>query len=175
MGLHRGVSRRRNSCGPRSESPLAWKQAARFGHTIERPTQRPWGRGGAERPIAPGNLSCPLPPWDTTFPGAFFLRLSRSSLTPCDGCRYLDSAHGAFTAGTKRHTLSLSISAKQGGRPSFECPLRRVYCCISYGVIGYSLSSRDRAWGGSHPSPVQRHTRGSVWDPASTQGTVRRD
>jgi hypothetical protein len=28
----------------------------------------------AERPIAPGNGSCPLPPWDTAFPGAFFLR-----------------------------------------------------------------------------------------------------
>jgi hypothetical protein len=27
-----------------------------------------------ERPIAPGNGWCPLPPWDPAFPGAFFLR-----------------------------------------------------------------------------------------------------
>lgn len=27
---------------------------------------------GGKRPIAPGNDSCPAPPWDTAFPGAFF-------------------------------------------------------------------------------------------------------
>ena len=26
----------------------------------------------AQRPIAPGKVTCPLPPWDTAFPGAFF-------------------------------------------------------------------------------------------------------
>ena len=30
-----------------------------------------------ERPIAPGNGWCPLPPWDPAFPGAFFSRLGR--------------------------------------------------------------------------------------------------
>ena len=33
MGLHRGIPRRRDACGPRSVRPLAWMQAARFGHT----------------------------------------------------------------------------------------------------------------------------------------------
>ena len=56
MGPHLGISRRRDSCGPRSVWPLAWKQVARFGHTVRR-------RGGPsrspavdERPIAPGKV-----------------------------------------------------------------------------------------------------------------------
>jgi hypothetical protein len=44
------------------------------------PRGRRWLRGQCawrrvKRPIAPGKVSCPLPPWDTTFPGAFFARL----------------------------------------------------------------------------------------------------
>ena len=45
--------------------------------TLRRPDESarglPWL---ARRPIAPGNVWCPLPPWDAAFPGAFF-RASR--------------------------------------------------------------------------------------------------
>ena len=53
---------------------------------LERP--RGWlpaSRQGAERPIAPGNDACPPPPWDTAFPGAFFVRSASSCLTPFRG------------------------------------------------------------------------------------------
>jgi hypothetical protein len=43
-------------------------------HPVRSPGGRCRGTGVAvaERPIAPGNVSCPLPPWDIAFPGAFF-------------------------------------------------------------------------------------------------------
>jgi hypothetical protein len=42
---------------------------------LVRPFRRSFpDRGNAERPIAPGNDACPPPPWDTAFPGAFFMR-----------------------------------------------------------------------------------------------------
>ena len=41
----------------------------------ERPTYGRKAVAIAERPIAPGKVSCPKPPWDTAFPGAFFARL----------------------------------------------------------------------------------------------------
>lgn len=37
-------------------------------------------RAATERPIAPGKVSCPSPPWDTAFPGAFFAHRWRLSL-----------------------------------------------------------------------------------------------
>jgi len=37
-------------------------------------------RAATERPIAPGKVSCPSPPWDAAFPGAFFARRSHFSL-----------------------------------------------------------------------------------------------
>ena len=51
----------------------AWMPAAPFGHTGN---ARPNGLVAAkvaERPIAPGKVPCPKPPWDTAFPGAFFV------------------------------------------------------------------------------------------------------
>jgi hypothetical protein len=36
------------------------------------------------KPIAPGRVTCPLPPWDAAFPGAFFscLKTIRKRITP---------------------------------------------------------------------------------------------
>lgn len=36
-----------------------------------------------KRPIAPGKVRCPSPPWDTSFPGAFFLRIHRRCAYVC--------------------------------------------------------------------------------------------
>jgi hypothetical protein len=44
------------------------------GRKGKRPRPRANGGSTASHPIAPGKDSCPSPPWDATFPGAFFMR-----------------------------------------------------------------------------------------------------
>jgi len=71
-------------CGPRGARPLARKPAARFGYTKNaQPEAVEKAARVAERPIAPENVSCPSPPWDMAFSGAFFARRrNRADLVP---------------------------------------------------------------------------------------------
>jgi hypothetical protein len=62
----------RSLSGPRSVRPPAWMLAGRFGHTTNARADGTCAAPFEERPVAPGKVSCPKPPWDTAFPGAFF-------------------------------------------------------------------------------------------------------
>ena len=79
-GSARGRPRRRFSCGPRSESPPTRKWAARFEYKVNCLLRiASWERGadggpGAEASNRSRKSQCPSPPWDTAFPGAFFMR-----------------------------------------------------------------------------------------------------
>lgn len=64
----------------RGQSRSCRRNSTRHRHSKRGETlrQRSWPKENAaaaqfnERPIAPGNGWCPLPPWDPAFPGAFF-------------------------------------------------------------------------------------------------------
>jgi hypothetical protein len=68
MGLHRGVLRRRDPCGPRSVRPHAWMRAARFGYTEPMAT----GRGGTSNRSRKRVVS--FAPLGHGFSGGLFLR-----------------------------------------------------------------------------------------------------
>ena len=72
MGPHRGSRRRRDLSGPRSVCPPhgSWRRASDIPGTPDLTVAL--AVGVAKRPIAPGKVPCPKPPWDIAFPGAFF-------------------------------------------------------------------------------------------------------
>ena len=65
----------------------------------------------AERPIAPGKVLCPKPPWDTAFPGAFFHRVP---LGPPEEERTLIA--------TDRRCLRLALLVPSSGTRSVSFP-----------------------------------------------------